>query len=278
VVAERRAPEPMLPFALLRDRVNSIANAGSVLTGGIMFITTSYVPLFIQGVLGRTAIEAGAALATSSLAWPVAGSISGRLILRYGFRRIAIAGVASIAIGFVLIATWGEGTAMPLIILSMLFFGAGMGLSSNAFLLVVQNNVPWQRRGIATSLVQFCRTIGGAVGVAALGSLLLVRMQAALPDLPGGASALTLANQLLDPEASARIDAALREALRLALAGGLHTVFVVTLAIALISVLVTLFLPHTEIAERAPAPAAPAPSAPPAPAREDSAEAVRPRG
>jgi hypothetical protein len=102
---EHRAGEPILPLTLFRNRMIAIASIGGVILGVLMFGITSYVPLFVQGVKGGTATNAGIALGPLLVAWPIAATMSGKLVIRYGYRLIACIGtfLAAFGVGMVVL-------------------------------------------------------------------------------------------------------------------------------------------------------------------------------
>jgi MFS family permease len=229
---ERRAPEPMLPLDLFGNRVIAVSSAGSVVIGTILFCCTAFVPMFAQGVLGGTALDAGMTLAPMSIGWPLASTAAGWLLLRAGYRPLVVLGGLAGFSGAVLLATAGS---RPLLMLAMLVVGTGLGLMSTPYLVAVQNAVAWERRGVATSSVQFFRTIGGAVAVAAFGAVLNTHLRETAPGLDP--------NVALDPEMRGRIPAASLDTLRTALEGGLHAVYVGVAAIAVLGLVVGLLFP-----------------------------------
>jgi EmrB/QacA subfamily drug resistance transporter len=233
---ERRAPEPMLPLDLFRNRLIAVSSAGNMLVGVLLFALTAYVPMFGQGVLGGTAVDAGTILAPILIGWPIASTIAGRLLLRVGYRSMALGGGALIVAGSGLLAFTGAGTGRLQIMTSMMIVGLGLGFTSMPYLLGVQNAVPWQRRGVATSTVQFFRNIGGAVAVAALGALLNARLEAAAG--PG-----VSADAMLDPALRAKLAPAALHHLTAALLHGLQGVFVALAALGAATLLVALFFP-----------------------------------
>ncbi len=181
-----RHAEPLIPLDLFRDRVQVAANATGVLQGMVLFGVISYLPLYLQSVRGHTPIEAGALLIPVSLGWTSATIIGGRVVRRVGFQLLvrlgslslaggAALGLAGLEMGWDLLALVGE-TA----------YGVGMGLTISSFVVSVQERVPTARKGIATALSQFSRSIGGAVGVALLGGLLAAAAGGELPE-PGTA-------------------------------------------------------------------------------------------
>lgn len=234
---ERRAPEPMLPLDLFRNRLIAAASAGNFLLGALLFSLTAYVPMFGQGVLGGSAMKAGVILAPILLGWPLASTIAGRLLLKVSYRQMAIAGSLLALGGTALLAATGTGAGSGRIMLAMMITGMGLGFLSMPYLLGVQSAVSWQRRGVATSSVQFFRNIGGAVTVAALGALLNARLQAIAG--PG-----VDANAALDPALRRGLAPATLHKLTGALAHGLQGTFVAIAGLGLACIAVALLVPR----------------------------------
>ncbi|MBI3973549.1 MAG: MFS transporter [Chloroflexi bacterium] len=237
-LVERRAKDPVVPFAAFRLRVVAVSSAGNLLMGACMYGLTSFVPLFAQGVLGRSAVGASAVLTPLQVAWSVSALLSGRLYLRIGFRNAALFGTALIALGIGPLVLLEPDTPLLVAGIGMGITGAGFGISNPAFLLAVQSAVPWNLRGAVTSSTQFFRTIGGSVGVALLGALLNARLITAAPELGRQAGTTeSLVSAMLTPEARAALAPELVETLRLAIAGGLHWIYVVLFVLAAVGLL-----------------------------------------
>ena len=120
-------------------------------------------------------MDAGTILTPVLLGWPIASTLAGRALLRVGYRTMAIGGGLLAVDGTLLLARTARPPPGPRSWLPMLITGLGLGFLSMPYMLGVQNAVPWSRRGVATSSVQFFRNIGGAIAVAALGALLNAR-------------------------------------------------------------------------------------------------------
>lgn len=233
-VQERRAAEPMLPLDIFDNKVIAVASAGSLLLGCVLFSLVAFVPVYAQGVLGGSASDAGAALIPMMLGWPLASAVSGRLMLRVGYRPLArFGGVASL-IGLLFLALAPAGRLN--LAIAMATIGIGMGFLATPYLVSVQNAVPWNRRGVVTSSNQFFRTIGGAIIVAVLGAVLNARLRQDL----GSDSNAALA---LHRTGTEMIDAAGLAAIRDAMQSGLHTIFYVCLGLGVLSLLVALLFP-----------------------------------
>ena len=239
---EKRAAEPMLPLDIFSNRIIAVASAGSIILGSLLFSLVAFVPMWAQGVWGGSASDAGAALIPMMLAWPLASTISGRLMLRVGYRPLVIVGSILSAIGLTILSI-GHPPRLQLII-AMVVIGLGNGFIATPFLVAVQNAVPWNRRGVATSTNQFFRTIGGSISVAALGAVLNAHLRDVLGE---GANA----NMLLDPRARGAMDAATLSRTVTALAEGLHTVFLICLVGAIAAVVIAVMFPGGQAASHA---------------------------
>ncbi len=238
VWVEKRAPEPLLPLELLGRRLIAVSSATGALVGGAMFCTLTFLPLFVQGVLGGSPTEAGAAIAPMVVGWPLASTISGKIAPRFGFRMLARVGLAVTAastVALALVARPGVGAWGPRIVTAS--FGVGMGLANTALILAVQTSVDWGQRGVATASTMFFRTIGGALGLGALGALLAAALEAG-GDVPVGA-----ASRLLGGERGVALDPALAARVSGALSTGLHAVFWAIAGLAIAAFLASLLLP-----------------------------------
>lgn len=220
---ERRAAEPMLPVELLRSRLVALAAAASAGLGAIIFSASAYVPMYGQGVLLGNAIDAGLLLAPISIGWPLASTLAGRLLLRTGYRNLMVTGGVVAVAGGLLLAAVGPDAGRAHVMVAMLVVGFGLGLVNTPQLVAVQTAVPWRQRGVATSGLQFFRTIGGAVAVAVFGLILNHRLAAATA---GSALDVTSADTLLDPALRGTLSPGDLRALADALYHGLYPVFV----------------------------------------------------
>jgi EmrB/QacA subfamily drug resistance transporter len=254
VWVERRAADPLIPFQLFRNRVVTVSVIAGFLAGVGMFGAISFVPLFAQGALGATATEAGSLLTPLLLSWVGMSIIGGRLLLRVGFRPTCITGFALMTLGFIFLSNYQRDTARLWLYLDLILIGAGLGLTMLTLLIAVQQSVARSQLGIATSLNQFSRSIGGAVGVAVMGAVLSAGLAARLGEVArDGSGVLTVEragelaanpNALIDPQARAALPPAALDALRGAMAAAIHHVFWVGTVLAALALLVSLYLPR----------------------------------
>jgi EmrB/QacA subfamily drug resistance transporter len=181
LVVESRAAEPIVPLRLFRHRMVIAAVSTGFLSGMAMFGALAFVPLFLQGVRGMSAMRIGLVLMPFVLAWVCMSIVSARLVLRVGYRSVVLAGMVSLTVSFVLLSRWGSPLTTLEAIRDAMFGGIGMGLSMVPMLIAVQSAVPRGDLGVATSLTQFFRSVGGAVGVAVMGAVKSHRLDAGLP-------------------------------------------------------------------------------------------------
>ena len=239
LVVEKRAAEPMLPLDLFTDKVIGLASAAGTLLGAAMLATTTYVPLFVQGVLGGSPADAAGAITPMVLGWPLSSLIAGRLLPRFGFRPFVVLGMGLNAAAAVALALLLE-PGLPVRVVGALtfLFGLGMGFANPALIIAVQTAVDWKRRGVATASTMFFRTIGGTLAVGALGGI-LVGAIGDVPGVPPGA-----ADELLGPAHGAQLPASLLRLLSAALASGLHTNFILIAAFACLALAFGLLFPR----------------------------------
>lgn len=239
---ELRAPEPVLPLSLFTRPIIAVAAVGNLIQGAQLFGLTAYIPLFVQSERGETAAGAGTALTPLLIAWSVMGYLGPKMLLRIGFRGTALFGTGLLLLGSLPLLWFGADTPSLLIALSMALLGAGFGPSMAAFMVAVQAAVPWEVRGVATSTMQLCRSLGGTIGVALLGALLTSRLLGALP--PGSADT----SALLNPAVRAGLGGPELAALQAAVADGLHLIFVALVGLAALSLLVVLGFARRDVA------------------------------
>ena len=167
---ERRAPEPILPFHLLRTRNVAAGAACMGLVGMAMFGTITYVPLFVQGVIGTSATSSGVVLTPFMLGAVATSILSGQWVSRSGrYKPNALAGPVVLGAGLLLLWRMSVTTTNGEAARNMVIAGIGLGMMMQIFVLAVQNSVALREMGAATALTQFSRSIGATLGVAIMG-------------------------------------------------------------------------------------------------------------
>ncbi|MGI8786571.1 MAG: MDR family MFS transporter [Pyrinomonadaceae bacterium] len=251
---EKKASDPIIPFDLFKIRTIAVAVGAGFLAGVAMFGAISFVPLFAQGALGLTATEAGSLLTPLMLSWVTMSIVGGRILLKIGYRPLTVAGFITLTIGFVFLALFERETARFWLYFDLVLVGAGLGMTMLTLLIAVQQAVERSKLGVATSLNQFSRAIGGAFGVAIMGAFLTAGLATQLNKAAQNGSAnLTVEqaaafaenpNALIDPAAKASIPPEILDVLQQAMAAAVHRVFWVGAILSALALLVAFFLPR----------------------------------
>lgn len=243
VAVEVHAPEPILPFSLFAIPMLRAATVLVAVVGIAMFAMTTFLPLFARVVIGTSATGAGQVLTPMMLAMMLASAVGVRVLLRLGYRTVCAAGFLIGGTGvFALTRLTVDATRLDVSV-AMALVGAGMGLVFIGTSLATQSSVDLPRMGSATGLNNFSRQIGGAVGVAVASAVLAgglaSRLAAAFPGQRIDTS------RLLSPVAGDRtVPPAVREVVRGAFAGALHSVFVLTLVVVVAGFLAVGLMPR----------------------------------
>ncbi|MGL4649042.1 MAG: MDR family MFS transporter, partial [Caldilineaceae bacterium] len=220
---EQRAKDPVLPIPLFGERLFTVAVAHGVLAGWAVFGAVTFVPLFVQGVIGTSATGAGVTLTPMLMAWVLSSIIGSRLLLRVDYKHLAVTGMVLLVVGTFLMTFAGPTTTRPMVMFSLGLMGTGMGLSVPAFLIAVQSTVQRSSLGTATSMLTFSRSIGGTLGVGVMGALLTASLTRSLLAAGSTVDPSAINGLLAGGEGGAVV--AVDETLRVALAGGVSVVF-----------------------------------------------------
>jgi MFS family permease len=245
VVQERRSPEPMISLDLWGRRPIAAINASSLFAGMVMIGLTTFLPVFVQGVMGRPPLTAGFALSAMVMGWPLGATLSARLWKRFGVRIVLRAGAALVPIGALAFVFLRADTPPIVAGLGSAIVGFGMGLSSSSSIVLIQEIVDWSERGSVTAAYLFARTLGSTFGATVFGSVLnFGLLHAGL-----GAVSSEQLRKLLDGG-----EAATDSALRFALDHSLRVTFVSMFVVALLVAATAALVPKVKfVARRAPA-------------------------
>jgi EmrB/QacA subfamily drug resistance transporter len=255
LLQERRASEPILPPELFGRSVFRISTAGTFLTGIIMFGATIFLPIFLQLVTGVSATNSGALLAPLMIGMIATSIGGGRFIAVTGrYKILPVIGFTICLASYALMSTMTRATAQLEVSAYMVLLGLGIGLIPQVLTTSTQNEVPQRHLGAATSGLQFFRSMGASLGVAAFGAILNSRLTYWLPRLlPAGTSAegINPADIQGSPAQLASLPPAVRDAVIETFARSLHWVFLACIPVALAGLVVVLFLEEKPLRQHA---------------------------
>jgi Na+/melibiose symporter-like transporter len=247
----------MLDVSLFRNRRFSAASLSITLSffalNGAMFFLT----LYLQQVKGLSAFDTGVRFIAIALGVGLAAGISAQLTVRYGARLATALGLGVVAAGLAMFTTLGVDSGDPQILLVLFVAALGLGLAMTPATDAIMGALPPDKLGVGSAVNDVTREVGGALGIAILGSLFAGgytdRMSTAVASLPAGAAqvardsfagAAAVAGQLGGPMATTLVDQA-----KAAFVGAMATTSLVGVGFAILGMVIALaYLP-----DRAPA-------------------------
>ena len=256
VIVELRVSDPLVPLHLFRSATFTLAVIASISTGLAMFGTSVYLSQYMQLARGATPTEAGM-LTIPMIAGLLLASITvGALITRFGrWKSFLVLGVVLLIAGSALLSTIHYDTPFAIVAVYMFLLGAGVGMTMQNLVLVVQNSAEPSVMGVSSSGVTFFRSLGGTVGVSVMGAV----VASTVPNLIADRTAdLTAAIASLGPagaDVAAQLQsgtlpqvAQLPEAVRVILedvyATGIAHSFLIAVPLAILSLIAIAFLPN----------------------------------
>jgi EmrB/QacA subfamily drug resistance transporter len=261
---EMRAAEPVINPRLFRNSIFTVSAAAAALTSAAMFGAIMFLPLFVQGVLGKSATNSGLILMPLMMGAIVTSIGAGQILARTGrYKIIVIVGSILTALGAYLLSRMGLDTTWTTVVRNMLVMGLGMGVAMSAYTVIVQNQYPSNRLGEVTAGLQFFRSIGSTIGLAVFGTILNNQFAANMKtNLPAalqkynGSAALDNPQVLLSPTASQKIHTmftkfgaqgeqlfqSFMHAVRLSLSTAISDLFLIAAGVGVIALVVVLFL------------------------------------
>ena len=182
-VEAKVAGDPIIPLHLFKDRTITLATIASVMVGVAMFGSTVYLSQYFQTARGMSPTHAGLMSIAMVGGLFISSIVSGRIITATGrWKRFLVGGMVLVVVGLGLLGTIDETTNLAVIGFFMAILGVGMGMTMQNLVLAVQNNVAMSQMGAASSVVAFFRSMGGSIGVSALGALLSHRVAVKVTD------------------------------------------------------------------------------------------------
>ncbi|HWS32727.1 MAG TPA: MDR family MFS transporter [Actinoplanes sp.] len=189
VLVESKAKEPIIPLGIFRHRTVSLAIIASVLVGVAMFGGTVFLSQYFQTSLGKTPTTAGLMGLPMVFGLLISSTVAGAMITKYGKWKIyLVSGSIVMTIGMALLSTIDASTSVPVISVFMAVLGVGVGLLMQNLVLAAQNDVPAAELGATTSALTFFRSMGGSIGVSALGAVLTHRVTTLFTEKFGAAA------------------------------------------------------------------------------------------
>ena len=250
IVAERFAPDPVLPLELFKNRVFSTANLASFLVSMAFMSTVAFLPFFMQLGQGVGATTSGLATLPLMAGLMSSSILCGRLVASTGrYKPFMVAGIVVTFLGIYLMSQMTAQTSRLDLGLRMLVLGIGLGPGQSLFSMAIQNALPPTQMGVSTSSSQFFRQIGSTIGVALFGTILTGNLNAGLGKIMPGIDVGKL--QGMGVQAQTGAAPMLPPFVRDAIASAITHTFSLGLLVVAAALLVVFFIPHVPMRDRA---------------------------
>ncbi len=262
VVVELRVAEPIIPMTMFRSRTFTLSVVASIAVGVGMFGTTVYLTEYMQLARGATATESGLMTSPMVIGLMAASTVAGALISRRGYwKSYMVGGSILMTVGMALMSTMAYDTPFALLSIYMVVMGAGVGMVMQNLVLIVQNDVDPRQIGVASAGVAFFRTLGGTIGVSALGALLTSRLAGLFADRQDELAAAAAASGAAGRKALAALASGetpnvatlpgpIAEVVKPVFGSGIGTLFLVAVPLAVICLLALAFLPNKPLGRK----------------------------
>ncbi|WP_432776306.1 MDR family MFS transporter [Brevibacillus gelatini] len=239
LLVEKRASEPIISFAMFRQRLFATTNAVALLYGAAFIITTVYLPIFIQGVYGGSATNSGLLLTPMMLASVVGSQLGGFLTTKMSFRSIMLLSAVFFVPGIFLLGTLSPEMARSTVTVYMILTGFGVGFSFSVLGMSAVHGFDMRQRGSASSTNSFARSLGMTLGITVFGILQRNQFENGMASAfsgQGAVEAITDPRAILTPEARAAIPAPVLETITDILASSIAQTFMWALVPAILAV------------------------------------------
>ncbi|WP_233565803.1 MDR family MFS transporter [Cellulomonas sp. PhB143] len=253
VLVELRTAEPLIPMHLFRNRTLVLAVVASVAVGVAMFGTSVFLSQYMQIARGKTPTQSGLLTIPMVVGLFLTSSLIGQVISRTGrYKRYMVVGGVLLTIGLVLLSTIDYRTSFVIVSVYLFVLGAGVGMLMQNLVLAVQNTLRITEIGSGTATVAFFRTLGGAIGVSALGAVLANRVSTSITD---GLAALGVPADALGgssssiPDLSA-VPPAVRTLIEQSYGDGIADVFLFAVPLAVVAFVAVCFLKEVPLGDK----------------------------
>ena len=247
VLVELRTDEPIIPMHLFRDRTVTLSVVASLAVGTAMFGATVFLSQYFQISRGKSPTMSGVMSLPMIIGLVLSSTIVGRRITATGrWKRYLVIGGVLLTVGFTLMSTVRVDTSLVLLGGYMLLVGCGLGMTMQNLVLAVQNTVPMRELGSASAVVAFFRTLGGTIGVSALGAVLAAHVKTYTADGLAGLGVASAGGDGSLPDVHT-LPAPIAHVIEGAYGHATGGVFLIAAPVALIALIAMVFIKETPL-------------------------------
>lgn len=246
VGVEKRAKDPLIDLKLFKNSTFVLINVIAALVSGLLMGVEVYIPMWMQGVLGKSAGLGGIVLAPMSVLWVGGSFLAGYLMKNISTKRTIFIGLTIIFVGSGLLALAPITRSYIWFFFISGILGVGLGLTITTTTLTVQNSVSNNKIGVATSFNTLVRTISQTLLISIFGVILNAMTSAELAKTSLDIDA-SMMNQLINPHTATTIEVTYLQPLKEILYSGLHNIYLISSGLVIMALVLTILMKDTKI-------------------------------
>jgi MFS family permease len=239
VFIEKRVSDPIVPLGVL-NHSSALINVISFFFTAALFGVDVYIPIYLQNVYGLTPFMAGLTILPMTLSWMLVSIPLGKLILRFGIKRVTLFSLIATLSGLIPIVAFSEQSSIFYILIVIFWLGVGFGSANNSQTMFIQDSVGYEQRGAAVALNGLVRTLGQTIGISIFGAAFNFSIIRGF--IEGGIEQYDLRN-LYNMQSYAQ--GVQWSQIAEVLSGAIHVIALILAGLLVISILVAAFLPGT---------------------------------
>ncbi len=237
IQTEKKAKEPVMPLDIFQNKIFLVSVSMVFITAMSFFGAITYIPLFVQGVLAKTATSSGLIMTPMVIGMVASNIISGQIVSRTGrYKIITVFGMMMMTTGITMLSTINVSTTDSDLFRNLFLVGVGLGATFPTLMIAAQNAFDHSKLGVITATLQFFRSIGGLVGVAVFGAIMILSLNVHL-----AGQIITDPSVLIDGDLS-QLSAEQIAQLRSALSVSISSLYSIASAITFTGLLISFFL------------------------------------
>ena len=241
VQVEKRAKDPIITMELFQNRTYVLVNIIAALISGFLMGVEVYIPMWMQGVLGKSAALGGIVLAPMSIIWMCGSFAGGKVMAKNSPKKAIFMSMTPLIVGSICLMLAKMDTAYGIFFIFSAILGLGFGMTMTILTVLAQSSVDVHHTGVATSFFTLSRTIGQTIMISVFGLVLNASMNKGLAEKEALGVDKEMMNQLINPHTVSSLPTNLIGDLREILYNNLHQVYLVGIVLVVISFVLNAF-------------------------------------
>ncbi|MFW7433488.1 MFS transporter [Vagococcus carniphilus] len=241
IKVEKKAQDPIISLDLFTNKTYVVVNLIAALISGFLMGVEVYIPMWMQGVLGKSAALGGIVLAPMSVIWMFGSFAGGKAMRKWSAKKAIFISMLPILVGAIFLSLAQMDTAYGIFYIFSAILGIGFGMTMTILTVLAQTSVDSHHTGVATSFFTLSRTIGQTIMISVFGLVLNASMNQGLAEKKELGVTKDMMNKLINPHTVKELPTALVGDLREILYNNLHQVYLVGIVLVVLSFVLNYF-------------------------------------